>query len=133
MKTMLVIAIAVMTASVCGCRTDAGIEVSPEKGFSVTAPMGTTTIKQGDTQTVTVSLNRERYFKQDVVVDVETSEGIEVEPEKVEVEAGDLPDVRLQITVPKDAPIGEYQVRVVATPETGVEKTEDFTVQVVAP
>lgn len=133
MKTALMIAIALMIAAVSGCASARGGGVSSDEGFRITAPTFATSIKQGDTQTVTVSLQRDKYFKQEVKIEVTATDGIEVEPDEVDVEASQSPDVLLQITAPKDAALGEYQVRVVATPETGIPTSKSFMVKVVAP
>ncbi len=94
-----------------------------------------TKIKQGEVQSVTISLKRGDAFKQDVTLEIKLSkgEGITFDPAKVIVKAGDKADVQLTITVPKDAALGEYKVSVKGTPTTGESTSVEFNVKVLAP
>ena len=107
--------------------------MSSDEGFKITAPTFNTDIKQGDRQTVKVSLQRDKFFKQDVTLQATSTSGITVEPSKVVVKASESPDVQFQVKAPKDAALGEYLVHIVATPETGASTSKDFTVKVVGP
>lgn len=103
------------------------------EGFKISVPRFNTEVKQGELQTVTISLHRDSLFKQDVKLHVKAAKGISVEPTSVTVKASDRPDVQLQITAPKDAALGEYPVVVTGTPETGKSTSVRFTVKVVGP
>ena len=103
-------------------------------GFKIAVPTFDTKIKQGETQSVTLSLERGDSFKQDVTLEIKMfkSEGITFEPSKVLVKAGDKPDVQLAITVSKKTALGEYKVYVTGTPTTGEPTAKEFTVKVIA-
>jgi predicted RNA-binding protein with TRAM domain len=133
MKTtvMSVMALALMVVS--GCMSSRGGGMSESEGFKIGASMFTTDIKQGDRQTITISLHREKYFREDVKLEFKASEGISVQPTHVVIKSSDTPDVPLQITAPKDAALGEYRVFVTGTPETGQPTTKEIKVKVVAP
>ena len=103
------------------------------EGFRVAVPTFTTAVKQGEMQTVTVSLKRDSLFKMDVTLNITAAKGISVEPSSVTIKASEKPDVQLQIAAPKDAALGEYPVVVKGTPETGEPTSVGFTVKVVAP
>jgi uncharacterized membrane protein len=105
------------------------------EGFKIAVPTFDTKIKQGEIQTVTISLERGESFKQDVTLKIKLSkgEGITFNPAKVLVKASDKPDVQLQISAAKDAAIGEYIVSVTGTPTTGEPTSTEFNVKVVAP
>jgi uncharacterized membrane protein len=135
MKTAMAITIVATLAwvAVVGCASPRGGSMSSDEGFKIAAPTFTKDVKQGDRQTVTVSLKRDKYFKQDVTLEVTATSGITVEPSKVVVKASESPDVQFQIKAPKDAALGEYLVHVVATPKTGNPTSKDFTVKVVGP
>ena len=107
--------------------------MTKEVGFKIAAPTFGTDIKQGETQNVTVSLERGEYFKQDVKLQIKASTGISVDPTSVIIKASDKPDVQLRIAVPKDAAIGEYRVSVKGIPKTGASTSTEFTVKVVSP
>jgi uncharacterized membrane protein len=133
MKMPLAIVMALTMVAVVGCASPRGGSMSSDEGFRIAAPSFNTDVKQGDRQTVTVSLKRDKYFKQDVTLQVTATSGITVEPSKVVIKASESPDVQFQIKAPKDAALGEYLVHVVGTPETGNPTSKDFTVKVVGP
>ncbi len=135
MKTIIAIA-AVASLSliaVLGCASPRGGGVTANEGFTIGTPTFDTKIKQGESESVTVTLNRGEYFKRDVTLEIKASKGISVEPTQALVKASERPDVRLQITVPKDAAIGEYKIFVKGTPQTGEATSTEFIVKVVAP
>jgi uncharacterized membrane protein len=105
------------------------------EGFKIAVPTFTTELKQGEVQSVTISIERGDSFKQDVTLEIKLSkgEGITFDPAKVIVKAGDKPDVQLKITAPKNAALGEYKVSVMGTPTTGEPTSVEFNVNVVAP
>jgi uncharacterized membrane protein len=122
-------------ATVSGCQSSSpkGGSVLKGEGFRIAVPTLDTKLKQGEVQSVAVSLERGDYFKQDVKLQIEASKGISVEPTSVVVKAGDKADVQLMITAPKDAALGEYKVSVTGTPTTGESTSVEFKVKVAAP
>ena len=134
MKTAIMVAIVLAAVAVSGCNNSyQGGSMSADEGFTITAPTFNTDVKQGDRQTVTISLQRDKYFKQNVTLLATATSGITVEPSKIVVKASESPDVQFQIKAPKDAALSEYLVHIVATPETGNSTSKDFTVKVVRP
>ncbi len=120
---------------VAGCSTS-GDKISPQGGisamnehFSISVPEPIT-IKQGASATVTLSITRGGSFKQDVRLDV-TTVGIDIWPSSVIVKASDKPTAPLQLSVPRDAAIGEYRVYIKGTPESGMPTASEFIVTVV--
>jgi uncharacterized membrane protein len=107
--------------------------MSQDEGFMISGPTFTTEVKQGDRQTVTVSLKRDKFFKQDVTLRATATSGIRVEPGTKLIKANESPDVQFQIKAPREAALGEYMVHIVATPEKGEQTAQDYTVKVVAP
>ena len=112
-----------------------GGSVVKDQGFNISVPSFDTKVKQGETQAVTISLQRGDSFKQDVKLQIKLSkgEGISIAPAKVVVKASDKPEVQIKITAPKNAALGEYNVSVTGTPTTGEPTSVEFKVQVVAP
>ena len=135
MKTAITIVLMLALAAMYGCQSSSprGGGMTKDVGFKIAVPTFSTEIKQGQTQNVTVSLERGDYFKQDVKLQIEASKGITFDPAKVLVKASDKPDVQLTITAPKDAALGEYIVSVKGTPKTGEPTSVEFNVKVVAP
>jgi uncharacterized membrane protein len=116
-----------------GCESPRGGGMSGGEGFKISTPTFTTKVKQGETESVTISLNRGEYFKRDVTLEIKASKGISVEPTHALVRGNEQPDVHLRITAAKDADLGEYKVFVKGTPETGQPTSTEITVKVVAP
>ena len=134
MKTPIAVFMTLALIAVSGCQStkdsgQGGI-VTVNEEFSITVPTSYT-VKQGAETTITVTLNRGAYFKQDVKLNVEAT-GIRVSPTHVLVKAGDKPGVKLQIAADRDAAIGEYRVSVKGTPTTGNSTSIVFTVKVEA-
>ena len=130
---IMVVLTLVLAAVSNGKDSPKGGSVAKGEGFKINVPSSDTKVKPGETQTVTIKLQRGESFKQDVKLQIEAAKGISVEPAKVTVKASDEPDVKLMITVPKDAALGEYKVSVTGTPETGEPTSTEFNVKVVAP
>jgi uncharacterized membrane protein len=103
-----------------------------DEGFRISAPTFDTSVKQGETQLIAVSLQRDSHFKRDVKLEVKASKGISVEPSSIWVKASDKPDVQFKVSAAKDAALGEYPVVVKGTPETGAATSVGFAVNVVA-
>ena len=134
MKTAMTIVMALALTSFCGCQTSSrGGSVVKDEGFRIGVPTFDTQVKQGEIQTVIVSVMRDSFFKQDVKLLIVVPSGISIEPASAMVRASDKPDVQLRITAPKDAAIGEYPVVVKGTPETGEPTSVGFTVRVIVP
>jgi uncharacterized membrane protein len=91
-----------------------------------------TSVRQGEVQTVTVSLNRGASFRQDVDLSIVAPDGLSVEPSDVTVRSSDRQEVQLVITADDDAPIGVHNLEVQAEPETGKKTWVQFPVRVAA-
>ncbi len=135
MKTAVTIMVTLALASVAGCQSSGprGGGVSRDEGFKVTVPAFETEVKQGELQTVAVSIQRGEYFKRDVKLEIKASKGIGVAPTSIVIKASDKPDAQLRITAAKDAALGDYRVYVMGTPEAGQPTSAEFKVKVVAP
>jgi uncharacterized membrane protein len=133
MKNAIVIAMSLFVMAALGCESPRGGGISSGEGFKIGTPVLDTKITQGETVSVTISLNRGENFKRDVTLDIRASKGISVEPTRAVVKGNEAPDVALRITAAKDANLGEYKVFVKGTPATGEATSTEITVKVVAP
>ena len=134
MKTVIAVAMILAVATLIGCQTSPrGGNMAKNEGFTISVPNFSTEVKQGQLQMVTISVQRDSLFKQDVKLEVKAPKGIGIEPKNITVKASDKPDVQLQVAAPKDAAIGEYPVVVKGVPETGEPTSVGFTVKVIAP
>jgi uncharacterized membrane protein len=135
MKKVIMIAVTMALVAVSGCysSSEKGGSVVKDEGFKIAVPTFDTEIKQGEVQSVTVSLERGAYFKQDVRLLIKTTKGISVNPTSVLVKASDKPDVQFRIEATKGTALGEYRVSVKGTPTTGSSTSTEFNVKVVTP
>ncbi|MCE5340033.1 MAG: hypothetical protein LLF92_02745 [Planctomycetaceae bacterium] len=115
--------------------SDKGGNVAKGEGFKIAAPTFDTKIKQGETQSVVISLERGESFKQDVKLEIKLAngKGLTFKPAEVLVKVSDKSDVQIMITAPESASIGEYIVSVTGTPTTGEPTSTEFNVKVMAP
>jgi len=100
--------------------------------FRIGVPAMATDVKQGELQTVHLTLERGAGFKQRVNLEVKAPAGIQVEPSGATVEPGDKGDVQLKITAAKDAPIGEHKILVKGTPDKGEPTETEFKITISA-
>lgn len=135
MRTLSTLATILALAAFTGCQSSGsqGGSAGKDEGFKIAVPSLEQDIKQGDTQSVTVSVQRGDFFQQDVKLNIKTTEGITVDPTSVVVKSSDKPDVEVRISAAKDAPLVDGHVFVTATPATGEPSTATFDVKVVAP
>jgi uncharacterized membrane protein len=135
MKTAITIVLTLVLVAVYGCQSSSpqGGSVLKGEGFKIAVPTLDTKLKQGEVQSVTVSLERGDYFKQDVKLQIEAPKGISVEPTSVVIKASEKPDVQLRIAAAQNAALGEYSVSVKGIPKTGESTSTAFTVKVVSP
>jgi uncharacterized membrane protein len=99
--------------------------------FKIDPPNTTTTIKQGETQMITIKLNRDKEFRQGVKLATKTlSDKVKAEFAKDTVAAGDPAEVAMKVTVAKDAPEGDQTINVTATPDSGKAVSSDVKIKV---
>jgi uncharacterized membrane protein len=122
-----------LAATLAGCMSSGpqGGGASADEGFKISVPGMETDIKQGNTQAVTVTLQRGDYFKQNVALEIKSSPGLTVSPATILVKGSESPDVQIAVTAAKDASLGDYSVSVTGTPPIGQPTSADFKVKVV--
>jgi uncharacterized membrane protein len=134
MKTAIAMVMSLLVMGVVlGCESPRGGGISGGEGFKIDTPILATSIKQGETESVKITLNRGEFFKRDVTLDIKASRGISVEPTQALVKASEKPDVNLRVTAAKDAALGEYKIFIKGTPATGEATSTEITVKVVTP
>jgi uncharacterized membrane protein len=124
---------ALMAAAGCSSNDSLGAAAGSDESYLISTPGLEPEVHQGDIQTVTVSLDRGDYFKQDVQLQFRSTSGISVQPTNILVKASASPDVQIQVAAAKDAALGENRVNVTGTAANGEPVSIDFNVKVVAP
>jgi uncharacterized membrane protein len=131
MKALLVAAL-IATAALVGCNKSEPGGRAGDDTFKVVAPTMSADVKQGEVQTVRVSVERGAGFKQALKLEVKAPAGLQVDPDSTQVKPGDKGDVQLKITAAKDAPLGEQKIMVKGTPDKGEPAEVEFKVTVIA-
>ena len=119
MRTLLSLA-ALAALTITGCQQSSeGGTPGTKANFKIEGPVTGETVKQGEQDTIKLSLNRGSDFKKDVKLKAETPDKIKAELNKPMVKASEETDFTMTVTVDKDAPIGDHIVKVTGTPEGG--------------
>lgn len=108
------------TAAVVGCnKSPEGGTTGTSSTFRMSGPSLTTTVKQDNRDTITLTLDRGSGFKEPVKLSATTPDKVKVEFNKNVVAPSDPADVKMTITAAKDAPLGDGVIKVTGTPEGG--------------
>lgn len=103
---------------------------SNETGFTLDVPYFDTHIKQGEFQTIKVIVQRGVYFHQDVEVNVTGSHGISVKPSRVIITKDGKQSAQFLVETTKNTAVGDYNLVVHGTPESGVPVSVGFGIRV---
>jgi uncharacterized membrane protein len=122
----------IAVAALMGCQKSGRGGGAGDETFKVVVPAVGADIKQGEIQTVRVSVERGAGFKQEVKLELKAPDGLQVDPSSAKVKPGDKGDVQLKITAAKDAPLGEQKILVKGTPEKGEATEIEFKITVSA-
>ena len=125
-------AIALTVGIGCNKSSEGGVS-GTSNTFKVGAPTMATTIKQGDKQTVSITVDRDSGFQQSVKLDAQAPKGLKVEMDKSSVKPSDAKEVSLAITAEKDCPLGDHVIKITGKPDTGNAVNVDVKVTVTAP
>jgi uncharacterized membrane protein len=123
--------IAALALTGCKTRSEQGGRAGNDT-FKIVVPAMATDVKQGELQTVRVTLERGDGFKQPVKLELKAPTGIQVEPKDTKVQPSDKGDVQVKITAAKDAAIGEHKILVKGTPDKGEPTETEFKITVSA-
>ena len=131
MKVTLAVMLIAMV-SLAGCKKSEPGGGAGNGTFKVVVPVLGETVRQGEVQTVRVSVERGEGFKQSVKLEVKAPAGLKVEPDSTTVKPGDKGDVQLTVTAASDAPLGDLKIIVKGTPDQGAPTELEFKVSVSA-
>ncbi|HEX4588883.1 MAG TPA: NEW3 domain-containing protein [Gemmataceae bacterium] len=134
---MRIVSIGLLTvglAALVGCNASppggSSSGVAKKATFKLEGPVTHTTLKQGETKEVELTVDRGKDFHEDVELKFEAPTGLTVDPTMHTVKAGDDKKVTFKVTATKDAPVGDHVVHVVGTPTTGNSTSVDVKIKV---
>jgi len=104
------------------------ITVDKEATFTVSAP--TTSIKQGETKAVSISIKREKNFDEDVSFKfADLPKGVTLDPASPVIRHGDT-EAKLMLKSEDDASLGDFAIKVTGHPTKGPDASQDFKLSV---
>jgi uncharacterized membrane protein len=130
---------ALALAALVGCNQSPPGGSPPSAGgqrstsFKLKGPDLATTVKQGDTQEVKLTVDRGKDFKEDVKLRIavpDDAKGLTVDPADPVVKAGDKENLTIKVHAAKDATIGEHTLHITGVPEAGLATPVDVKVSV---
>jgi len=101
-----------------------------DRGFTLSGPRTSTTIKRGETKTIDLTMDRKNDFRENVKFSWDAPKDLKVTIEPNAHEAATAREVRMMVSAPDEAPLGDQTIRVTATPQTGNPHTLDVKVSV---
>ena len=114
--------------------SDAEIEfkltVAAMDSFTLKAPKSTS-LKRGETQTVSIVIKRDKSFDQDVALTFsKMPTGVTLEPEAPVIKHGDT-EAQITLTSADDASLGKFAIKVTGHPEKGADAANELKLTVV--
>jgi len=101
-----------------------------ENTFSLSVPTLSTTLKQGESKTVKISISRGKNFDEDVSLEVsDLPQGVTIEPERTMIKHGDK-DATVTLHAANDAALGDFQLKVIGHPTQGPDATNEMKITV---
>lgn len=101
-----------------------------ENTFTLDAPATTTDLVQGETKLITIGIERETNFNQDVAIRFENMPlGVDTEPARPVIEHG-ATEVEFTLRAASDAALGDFVAQIVGHPGTGADAVVDFKIAV---
>jgi len=106
------------------------ITVDKKKTFTVSVPTFSTTVKQGESKAVSISINRDKHFDQDVTLKfTDLPKGTTMDPASPVIKHGDT-EAKLMLKSEGDATLGEFTIKVTGHPTKGADASHDFNITV---
>ena len=134
MQRLALLSVALVVAGLIGCNTDKGGKKDDNtpnnETFRMTGPQTSTTIKQGNKETVKVSVNRGSKFQEDITFSADEAKGLKVELDPKVLKASEKKDLEVTVTADADAAIGDKVIKITGKPAKGSEATVDVKVKV---
>lgn len=106
------------------------ITIDKKETFTVSVPTFSTTIKQGESKAVSISISRDKNFNEDVTLHfADLPKGLTIEPSIPVIKHGDT-EAKLMLKSDADATLGDFAIKVTGHPTTGADAVHDFKVSV---
>lgn len=109
---------------------DAEIEfkltIAAKDTFTLSMPLLSTSLKQGETKTVQIGIKRDKSFDQDVALKFsDMPKGVTLEPTAPVIKHGDA-ETEFTLTGADDASLGDFAIKVTGHPANGLDSANQF-------
>ena len=112
-------------------KVDFKLTISPKDSFTLSTPRLSTSLKQGETKTVSIGIKRAKTFDQDVALNFgELPTGVTLEPAAPVIKHGEE-ETQITLTSADDAALGNFDIKLTGHPAKGADATSDFKLSVV--
>jgi uncharacterized membrane protein len=106
------------------------ITVDKKETFTVSVPTFSTSIKQGESKAVSISISRDKHFDEDVTLKfADLPKGVTLEPAIPVIKHGDT-EAKLMLKSEDDASLGDFTIKVTGHPTKGADASHDFKISV---
>lgn len=112
-------------------QVDFKLSVAAKDSFTLSVPTLSTSLKQGESQTVSIGISRDKSFDQDVALkfgDLPT--GVSLKPASPVIKHGDS-ETQITLTGANDASLGNFAIKVTGHPSTGADASNELKLVVV--
>ncbi len=107
------------------------VSVTAKDTFTVGLPILSTSLKQGESKTVAMTINRDKKFNDEVTLNFgKLPEGVSMEPSAPVMKQGNS-ESTITLTATNDAALGDFTIKVTGHPSDGVDVSKDFKLAVV--
>ena len=101
-----------------------------EETFTMSVPVLSTSLKQGEAKTATISLSRGKNFDEDVTLKFDDiPKGLTIEPPAALVKHGDK-EANLTLKAADDAALGDFTIKVTGHPAKGTDAKAELKVSI---
>ncbi len=102
------------------------LTVAQKDTFTLSVPLLSTTLKQGETKAVSIGIKRDTNFDQDVTLQfADVPKGVTLDPASPVIKHGDT-EAKLTLKGTDDASLGDFAVKVTGHPTKGGDASHEF-------
>lgn len=106
------------------------ITVEKKETFTLSVPTFSTSVKQGETKAVSISINRDKHFDEAVTLKfADLPKGVTIEPVSPVIKQGEK-EANLMLKADNDAAPGDFTIKVTGHPTKGAVAMHDFKITV---
>jgi hypothetical protein len=107
------------------------LNIAPKDSFTLSVPLLSTPLKQGETKTVPVGIKRDKNFDQEIALNFgDMPTGVTLEPDSLIIKHGDS-EAQVTLIAADDASLGNFAIKVTGHPAKGADASNELKLTVV--